>query len=1220
MARLACGSLRVDGHTAIGRIAALLGVCGAASVALAGQTFYTFIGSPDSDWNSALNWTPTGIPGSGLADVALIPAGSQARFGTVGPIGRTIDKIQIDATAQLEIRNDFDLSIRGQTDGLGTTGLLSIPGTLLMSSVGNATDLIIAGSGTYAVFGGGSPTTPALIQMSNSTQNRIYGGGGNERLDIQPAATIRGAGQIGLNALSIVNEGTIEAQGSNGITIDPNGSGLVNTGVLRAGNGPLTLLNGTFNNSDGEIIANESDVILVGADVSGGVLNTTGNGGSVRAGSVGGGAILHDLTNLGVFRSPNDLDMSAFGTIVNNGQMLMQSVGNATDIYLSSNLTFSGSGSVLMSNSQQNRIYDASGPRGNQLTNGGTHTISGSGQIGVNSINIVNQAGASILATSSSGLVLDPSESVTNLGTLGATEGGRLFLTGGTFIMTAPAIAQDGGIIFFSSGTFTGTFGTAGSGDCRIDAIGGSVLLTNLTNTGLLLFPNDRDALIENTITNNGTIAMQSVGNSTDMYINNNSVVFAGTGTISMSNSNQNRIFDASGNRGFGLTNATTISGSGQIGLNSISILNQASGVIAAVGSTGISIDPSTTLINNGVIRADTGSRIDFQTGTYTFNTPAVAMDGAAIGFNGGTYSGAIDTEGSGVCSVLSLGAATVFDGLINLGSMDHPNDRDALYVNTLDNRGTITLRSAGNATDFYVGSDLSIIGGGQIVTTNSNQNNFFDSSGNRGFTLTNVNNAISGAGRIGLNTINVVNQAAGSIIATSTSGYEIDPGATFTNNGTLRAESGSNLNLLSGTYQFNAPAVAGTGGVVFLTGGTFSGSIDTEGTGEVRANSNGQATQLSGLTNLGLLIMPNDRDMGVSGPVINQGTFEMRSQGNATDLYINTNLSLSGGGTLLMSNSNQNNIFDASGDRGFTFTNVDNVIAGSGRIGLNTIDLVNGPGGTIDATSSTGILIDTPRLVTNQGTMRASGGNIQFAAVPDCTNTGTLIADAGRLIQFTGTTFLQTGGFTIANGEVQVDNNIFNLEGGMVLGTGRVDSNVNNTDGVVSPGTSTSVDTPSFAVLTIEGDFNQSQTGETFIELGGPTAGTEYDRVAVTGVASTGGTLRIRLVDGYSPVLGTSYDIVTAASLANGYDSIVAENIPFNNQLNIQFLSDRIRVIFAIRCLGDYDGDGGVTGGDIAAFFEDFEAGAAAADLDQDGGITGGDIAEFFSRFEAGC
>jgi hypothetical protein len=53
--------------------------------------------------------------------------------------------------------------------------------------------------------------------------------------------------------------------------------------------------------------------------------------------------------------------------------------------------------------------------------------------------------------------------------------------------------------------------------------------------------------------------------------------------------------------------------------------------------------------------------------------------------------------------------------------------------------------------------------------------------------------------------------------------------------------------------------------------------------------------------------------------------------------------------------------------------------------------------------------------------------------------------------------------------------------------------------------------------------------------------------------------------------------------------------------------------------CPADYDQDGGVTGGDLAAFFADFEQGLTCADVDQDGGVTGGDVGVFFAAFEAG-
>ncbi len=57
----------------------------------------------------------------------------------------------------------------------------------------------------------------------------------------------------------------------------------------------------------------------------------------------------------------------------------------------------------------------------------------------------------------------------------------------------------------------------------------------------------------------------------------------------------------------------------------------------------------------------------------------------------------------------------------------------------------------------------------------------------------------------------------------------------------------------------------------------------------------------------------------------------------------------------------------------------------------------------------------------------------------------------------------------------------------------------------------------------------------------------------------------------------------------------------------------------FCPACPADFDQDGGVTGGDISSFFEQYEQGAPCADTDQDGGVSSSDIATFFVAFEAG-
>ncbi len=54
--------------------------------------------------------------------------------------------------------------------------------------------------------------------------------------------------------------------------------------------------------------------------------------------------------------------------------------------------------------------------------------------------------------------------------------------------------------------------------------------------------------------------------------------------------------------------------------------------------------------------------------------------------------------------------------------------------------------------------------------------------------------------------------------------------------------------------------------------------------------------------------------------------------------------------------------------------------------------------------------------------------------------------------------------------------------------------------------------------------------------------------------------------------------------------------------------------------CIGEFNCDGGIDGGDVGAFFGDWEAGNAIADVNTDGGIDGADVSSFFEHWEGGC
>ena len=54
--------------------------------------------------------------------------------------------------------------------------------------------------------------------------------------------------------------------------------------------------------------------------------------------------------------------------------------------------------------------------------------------------------------------------------------------------------------------------------------------------------------------------------------------------------------------------------------------------------------------------------------------------------------------------------------------------------------------------------------------------------------------------------------------------------------------------------------------------------------------------------------------------------------------------------------------------------------------------------------------------------------------------------------------------------------------------------------------------------------------------------------------------------------------------------------------------------------CIGDFNGDGGVDGSDVVAFFAAWESGDASADVSEDGGIDGSDLEVFFVAWQSGC
>lgn len=99
---------------------------------------------------------------------------------------------------------------------------------------------------------------------------------------------------------------------------------------------------------------------------------------------------------------------------------------------------------------------------------------------------------------------------------------------------------------------------------------------------------------------------------------------------------------------------------------------------------------------------------------------------------------------------------------------------------------------------------------------------------------------------------------------------------------------------------------------------------------------------------------------------------------------------------------------------------------------------------------------------------------------------------------------------------------------GGLFQGEGVVTASFDLQGGTLAPGSSP-------GLLTINGNFNQTDSGILAIELGGYDQGTDYDSLWIDGPATLAGTLNVSLWDLFTPEAGKFFDIFYAKKGING-------------------------------------------------------------------------------------
>ncbi|MCB9858425.1 MAG: hypothetical protein H6818_22295 [Phycisphaerales bacterium] len=614
-------------------------------------------------------------------------AGGTLRTSGTGAIETENTSTAINGTAQT-VNNMGTLRILNG-DALYAVGTINNTGAIEIASTG-ANSYLYANGGPLTLTGGGT------FSMGTGAAAWVRQNAGGSLINIDN--TIHGSGNLGYTGtpLNIDNQGTVVADQASPLTIQ-GGTGVTftNTGIVRAeNNATLAFQSAAVNNAGGVIEAlTGSNVTLASTVITGGTLQTTGTG---TISSADNSSVLVDLTNAAQFRVPNGDRISLAGTIHNTGSIMLESSAANTYCFVTqAPVTLTGGGTVAMSDHGNNWLYQ----QGNGSLVNVDNTIRGSGHLGYTGgpTNITNQA--LIVADQPTPMVIQSGTgvSLTNTGTIRAENGGTCAFDTATVANAGGVIeALDGSVVTLDSTSITGgTLQTSGSG--YVISVNPSTSLIDVASTGDLRIQNGDRIYLSGTITNSGTIQLNSTGANTYLFLSSDPVTLTGGGTIEMTNSGNNWIYQQ--NNGSLVNVNNTIRGAGNLGYSSgpTDITNQ--GMVIADQPVQLICGGGSALFDNqGNMTANGagGLRIRgvFQTsGTVSVNAASVLnREGTYTQTAGSTIVNGI-LNASGDVNILggSLGGTgTVNDGVTNAGTVAPGNSIGTLtiddtYAQTVD-------------------------------------------------------------------------------------------------------------------------------------------------------------------------------------------------------------------------------------------------------------------------------------------------------------------------------------------------------------------------------------------------------------------------------------------------------------------------------------------------------------------------------------------------------
>ena len=766
---------------------------------------------------------------------------------------------------------------------------------------------------------------------------------------------------------------------------------------------------------------------------------------------------------------------------------------------------------------------------------------------------LTNAVGATLRSSGPVGTANVVNAPVTNLGTMDMqramtiTNTGRTFLSdAGTLNFAAGAVlTANGGTTTLGSGTvFTGTGGTLSlintptlnlsgnltlpAGPVTLNLNGASAATVSATVPGKTLTVGAGASL---------TLEGDTIASSVNL-VNSGTVNVVGTSTSTINGAltnNAGATLSLQANSGFAGTTLTVADGSTftQGGLLNLvnepgnfrpAVLDVTTGTLTnAVGATLRSSGPvgtanvvNATVANLGLVdlqRPMTIANLPTNDGTISFtaNNPALVLSNATL-----TNNAAGVIEGTGTLNVGTLANAGSIrpGGLVARGTL--------AFVGNVDfTGGTLQLDVAGVTTPGTDFDKVTVTGAATLAGTV----NVIEQAGFK-TAFTDVITPVVYGSRTG--TFGAINTTTSSGVASYGASYNPTSAvfllatgqSTYTGTGATNWGLGPNWD--RGTPTASVDAIINTAGVNTITLNTTEAvkSLVLTGTNTLAITGGvldiGAASSVAAGSTLSL---SGGTLQGVGAVAIN-GAFNWSGG------------TLAGAGTTIVAAGGTLSISGAGAKFLDTRTLVNNSAAGSTWSGAGNITRVGGADGIFNNAGLLDIQGDasfTHGAFNNSGTLvkSAGAGLTQFnAATGSFTNTGTVNANTGTLRLFNAPT--NAGLLNIAAGATISTGSL--ASAGIIGGFGTLDLNGGTliNAGIVAPGTSP-------GTLTIVGNYTQAASGTLAVELGGTTAGTGFDVLAVTGNAALDGTLAVTNFGGFLPAAADVFRFLTVGGTRTG-------------------------------------------------------------------------------------